>query len=73
VNAPQRLRAFLFDQGVGADRPLAERVAAAEGRGAFEITDFSLSPPEPGERAKFAALSFDVCLNWPDAWGAGKE
>jgi hypothetical protein len=73
VNAPQRRREFIFDRGGDADRPLAERVAAAEGRGTLVITDFSLSPPEPGERAKFAVLSFDACLSWPAGWGAGKE
>lgn len=68
VNAPQRLRAFIFDRGGGAGWPLAERVAAAEGRGSFEIRDFSLSPPQPGERASFTRLAFDACLSWPAGW-----
>ena len=70
VNAPQRLREFIFDRGGGADQPLAERVAAAEGRGTFEIKAFSLSPPQPGERAGFAGLTFEACLSWPVGWGA---
>ena len=73
VNAPQRLREFIFDQGGGADWPIAERVAAAEGRGAFEITAFSLSPPEPGERARMTALAFDACLSWPAGWSRSKD
>ena len=73
VNAPQRVREFIFDQGTGADWPLAQRVAAAEGRGVLEITKFSLSPPEPGERARMTALIFDACLSWPAGWSVGKE
>ncbi len=73
VNAPQLLRAFIFDRGGGADWPLAERVAAAEGRGTFEIKAFSLSPPEPGERASFSGLAFDVCLSWPAGWSKRED
>ena len=73
MNAPQRLRAFIFDRGGGADQPMAERVAAAEGRGSFEIKAFSLSPPEPGERASFTELAFDACLSWPVGWIQSKD
>ena len=73
VNAPQRVREFIFDQGTGADWPLAERVAAAAGRGTLEIKEFSLSPPEPGERASFTELAFDACLNWPVGWSRSKD
>ena len=73
VNAPQRLRAFIFDQGAGADRSLAERVAAAEGQGTLEMVDFSLSPPEPGERARMTALVFDARLSWPSEWSKRED
>ena len=73
VNAPQRLREFIFDRGGSADWPLAERVAAAEGRGSFEITECSLSPPEPGERASFTELAFGACLTWPAGWGKRED
>jgi hypothetical protein len=73
VNAPQRLRAFIFDRGGGAGWPLAQRAAAAEGRGTFEIKEFSLSPPQPGERAGFIGLTFDACLNWPAGWSKRED
>ena len=73
LNAPQLLRAFIFDRGGGADRPMAERVAAAEGRGNLEIMQFSLSPPEPGERASFTELAFDACLTWPSEWSKRED
>ena len=68
VNAPQRVREFIFDQDDLADWPLEQRVAAAEGWGTLEIVEFILSPPEPGGRASFAALEFEVCLSWPSSW-----
>ncbi len=73
VNAPQRLREFIFDQEDLAGWPLDQRVAAAEGWGTFEIMDFTLSAPQPGRRASFTALEFEVCLSWPTSWsGSGR-
>jgi len=69
VNAPQQVRDFIFDREIRPEWPDATRVERAEGRGTLTITEFSLSPPEPGARAHFTWLSFEVCLSWPAAWG----
>lgn len=68
VNAPQETRGFIFDREIPPGWPDPTRVEKADGRGALEIVDFSLSPPEPGARAHFTRLSFDACLTWPTAW-----
>ena len=68
VNAPQETRNFIFDREIRPDWPDATRVERAEGRGTLVITEFSLSPPEQGERAHFTRLAFEACLSWPAIW-----
>lgn len=68
VNAPQHHREFIFDRALNPGLSDGERVAAAEGRGELLILDFELSPPKPGERARFESLNFEACLSWPEAW-----
>lgn len=69
VNAPQEHRDFIFDRADDSGLSLADRVAAAEGRGRLVITGFELSPPEAGAQAHFTRLKFQACLSWPGAWG----
>jgi len=75
VNAPQRLRLFVFSPEVGrtigvGGRPTPEEVerVSAFGRGALEIGDLEISPPtNPGrpETAAIEQLRFAACLTWP--------
>ena len=64
-----------FIDDLGADSlDIVELVMAmVAGRGTFEIKAFSLSPPEPGERASFTELAFDACLSWPVGWSQSKD
>lgn len=70
VNAPQRERRFTF--GTMATNPVVNPGSGAPvdpregfgGLGVLTITDYTLTPPEPGKRAAFTSLSFSVCLLW---------
>lgn len=70
VNAPQHRRRFTF--GTLAVDPTAnpELIAPATtregfgGLGELVISDMTLTPPEPGERAAMTAMAFQVCLVW---------
>lgn len=65
VNAPQKIRDFIFspDVGHGIDWPLTqddvERIAR-DGRGALEITGLELGNLIPGERAWIESMRFRV-------------
>lgn len=75
VNAPQKLREFIFSPQVGQDiqgptataAPTAEDVAAVRsfGRGWMFIESYELTPPRKGELAAFQFLTFTACLTWP--------
>jgi|GEM_PF-970789 len=69
VNAPQRERRFTFgamaidsltDPELDSPRP----GEGFTGLGVLTITNYTLTPPDPGKRAAFASLSFTVCLVW---------
>lgn len=70
VNAPQHERRFMF--GAFATDPAANPALIAPnapdqefgGVGVLTITDYTLTAPEPGQRAAFESLSFTVCLIW---------
>ena len=70
VNAPQHERRFAF--GTMAPDPLRNPDLVAPsvqaegfgGLGVLKITDFTLTPPQQGQRAAFTSLSFSVCLLW---------
>lgn len=65
VNAPQHLRRFSFGvlaaEGLGGQAPPGLTVS---GLGELRISDFTLTPPEPGERASMISLDFSACLIW---------
>ena len=73
VNAPGKQRDFIFSPEVGrtieydGSNTTEEDVARVEafGRGTLTILDYELSPPAPGERARFVRMKFVVCLTWP--------
>ena len=73
INAPGRLREFIFSPEVGrtieygGGRPTTEEVARARtyGRGWLFVESYTLSPPRRGERAVFESLEFRACLTWP--------
>jgi hypothetical protein len=73
VNAPGEWREFIFSPEVGrtieynGSNTTEEDVAKVEayGRGTLAILDYELSPPEPGERARFERMKFTICLTWP--------
>lgn len=72
VNAPQRVRDFIFSPEVGrsleyegsATPLLTVEAVASFGRGRLTILDYELTPPEEGIRASFERLSFEACLHW---------
>ncbi len=70
VNAPQRERLFKFGTMAtnAANNPgLLTPALPAEGfggLGVLSIDDFTLTPPEPGQRAGFMSITFSVCLIW---------
>lgn len=59
VNAPQHLRRFSF--GSMAVQPATEGFG---GLGELVISDFTLTPPAPAQRAVMTSLAFSVCLVW---------
>jgi hypothetical protein len=73
VNAPGRLRAFIFSPEVGrgieynGSATTPEDVARVEsfGRGWLHLDDFELTPAERENRASFQWLKFSACLTWP--------
>ncbi len=73
VNAPQRMRAFVFASDPAAivrvtatdGAPPNGPIAELDGRGMLEIVDYGLSDLEPGQTARMTWLKFRVCLNWP--------
>lgn len=65
VNAPQHLRRFAF--GLAAATALDANTPpglSVSGLGELQITDFTLTPPMPGERASMTSLEFSACLVW---------
>ena len=74
VNASQEHRAFIFSPEVGrsieynASGMTIESVqkVGAFGRGWLFIERYTLTPPQAGGRAAFEAMTFSVCLTWPD-------
>ncbi len=72
VNAPQRVRHFIFSPEVGrsleyegsATPASTVEAVAAFGQGRLTIMDYELSAPEEGTRARFESLRFEVCLYW---------
>ena len=70
VNAPQHERRFTFGTMASIPEIPPEPDATGAplegfgGLGVLTITDYSLTLPEPGERAGFTSLSFSVCLLW---------
>jgi hypothetical protein len=73
VNAPGRLREFIFSPEVGrgieyqgsrTTEADVERVSAF-GRGWLFLDSYRLSPPRRGEQASFATVRFTACLTWP--------
>jgi hypothetical protein len=73
VNAPGDVRDFIFSPEVGrtieynGSNTTEEDVARVEafGQGTLTILDYELSPPAPGEQARFERMKFAVCLSWP--------
>ncbi len=73
VNAPQRLREFIFSPAVGrgidyrGSATSAEDVAAVQafGRGWLLIDTLQLTPIRAGERASLESMTFTACLTWP--------
>lgn len=75
VNAPQKMRLFLFDprlSGTGGWKPAADSGGASDqpGRGLLKIVDFGLADLEPGKQARMVHVKFDACLSWPSEYGA---
>ena len=71
VNAPGRMREFIFSPRVGRDLEpggtsgMAEvEAVAAFGKGWVFLNDYALSPPKEGERASFTKIGFTACLLW---------
>jgi hypothetical protein len=73
VNAPQRLREFIFSPDVGrtieysgsATAPEDVEKVRAFGRGWLFIESYRLTPTRPGDRAAIESLTFSACLTWP--------
>lgn len=75
VNAPGLIREFIFSPEVGRtiDGPNAKREPILEeiekikrfGRGELRILDYRLGDLEPGKRARFEWMRFEVDLSWP--------
>ena len=73
VNAPQRLREFIFSPLVGrgveynGSGTTVEDVETVRsfGRGWLYLDEFRLTPPRPGERASFEWIKFSACLTSP--------
>ena len=73
VNAPQKLREFIFSPRVGrgieyngsATSPEDVARVRSFGRGWLHLDEFRLTPPRRGERASFEWLKFSACLTWP--------
>lgn len=73
VNAPQRLRLFVFAAALGTTggfkpsdpMPSGFDPAESDGRGWLEILDYGLADLEPGRQARLVYLKFDACLTWP--------
>ncbi|MCB1163933.1 hypothetical protein KDL67_14695 [bacterium] len=75
VNAPQSPRRFRFattlerlDALAPSRDPAAPGLTAPgeqDGAGELRILDFTLDSLEPGGRARFAAMDFELCLRWP--------
>jgi hypothetical protein len=78
VNAPQRLREFIFSPEVGVtiDGPSARGNPTLEevnrvrrfGQGLLEVVDYELTQPKPGEKASITRLHWRVCLSWPKGY-----
>ena len=76
VNAPGLVRDFIFSPEVGRtiDGPQARRPPSWEdiekvrefGQGVLTILEYGLTNLEPGEKAGFAWLRFQVELSWPE-------
>jgi len=70
VNAPQRIREFIFSPEVGrtieyegsATSDMVVARVARYGRGRLVIVDHELTPPVEGERAAFLWMKFEVYL-----------
>jgi hypothetical protein len=75
VNAPGAEREFIFSPEVGKTiqgpdvvrSPDESDVAAVKafGRGILRILDYALADLEPGKKARFASMRFEVTLSWP--------
>lgn len=69
VNAPQRIRDFIFSPEVAQipGKPTSEDVERIRtfGRGRLEIVDFELGNLRKGTRAVFQRLQFRATLSWP--------
>jgi hypothetical protein len=73
VNAPQRLREFIFSPEVGrtinydgsATKPGDVEKVEAFGRGWLHLDAFQLTLPRKNETASFVWLKFSACLTWP--------
>lgn len=76
VNAPQKIRHFIFSPEVGRTidgrnatrKPTSEEIQRVGefGRGTLTITDYRLNNLMPGKRAGFAWMKFKVQLSWND-------
>jgi hypothetical protein len=73
VNAPGALREFIFSPVVGrgieyrggATSPADVERVGSFGRGWLFIESYRHTPPRPGSRAAFEAITFSACLTWP--------
>ncbi len=72
VNAPQKIREFIFSpevgrsleyEGSGTPASVVDEVRFF-GRGEINLTEYRLTPVNEGERASFEEISFVVCLIW---------
>ena len=76
VNAPGRVREFIFSPEVGRTIQGPENRRAineadidevrAFGRGVLKILDFRLGNLGPGKQARFERMKFEVVLSWPE-------
>jgi hypothetical protein len=62
VNAPQRVRAFLFSPAVGKVTDEDVERARQRGRGVLEIESLDLTPPAKGARAGIRSMRFRVAI-----------
>jgi len=75
VNAPGDIREFIFSPEVGRTIQGADANRAPDetdiekvrtyGRGILKITDYALADLEPGRKARFASLAFEVRFSFP--------